>query len=93
MEPEIPNVEVIGLVPVIETVGSIGSATASNITSAGVFPVAGIVAPDAYLPNVLPPVSDTDISLGKTYWGAASAAIVIVPLDADEIVTPLPAER
>ena len=94
MEPEIPNVEVIGLVPVIETVGSIGSATASNITSAGVFPVAGIVAPDAYLPNVLPPVRDTDISLGKTYEAIApSEAIVIVPLDADEIVMPLPAER
>ena len=80
MEPEIPNVEVIGLVPAIETVGSIGSAIANNITSAGVFPVAGIVAPEAYLPNVLLFVSETVKSFGNTYED-----IVTCPFDADDI--------
>ena len=62
-----PNVEVIGFVGVRLTVGLIGSAIASRITSAGVFPVAGMVAPVAYLPKVLPPVRETVRSLGKTY--------------------------
>ena len=66
IDPEIPNVEVIGLVAARLTVGLIGSAIARRITSAGVLPVAGIVAPVAYLPNVLPPVSETVRSFGKT---------------------------
>ena len=50
----------------VATVGLMGCAIASSITSAGVFPVAGIVSPVAYLPKVLPPERETVRSLGKT---------------------------
>jgi len=59
--------DVRGLVPPRDTVGSIGSAMAIMMTWAGVLPVDGIVSPDAYFPNVLPPDRVTVRSFGYTY--------------------------